>query len=198
MDKTKVKIGLLDLGFCPISTEPDDSVPTYAAAAKELSLGHAVKASLSVETDELAVYGDDALQISAEFFKKGKLDTEALLDDIALEGALFGATVDNDGGVTDSDTDVAPYGAVYYTQKLMKKDRSIVYRAVVLFKAQATIAGTTDEANTKGERLEPKNHPLGFNISACNSGDWRWRKEYTTRALALSGIAGVLHPSASS
>ena len=191
--KTKVKIGCLDLTFCPIASESAGALPTYEAATNELSLGHAVRAALSVETSELRVYGDDALQISADLFKQGKLDTEALLDDLALEAALYGSTTSTDA-VTDGGDDASPAGAVYYVQKLMKKDKSLVYRGVILYRCEASRADYTDESDTKGETIEPKNHPVSFVVMLTNSNVWRWRKDFTSESDALSAIAGILHP----
>lgn len=191
--KTKTKIGLLDLTWVPIADEPDAAYPIYEAAANERSLGHAVRAALSVQTAELRVWGDDALQISADLFESANLDTEALLDDIELEAALYGASV-SDGVVEDGGDDVAPPGAVYYVQKLMKKDRSIVYRGVILYRCEANRSGYTDEANTKTQTLEPRNHPVGFTVALTNNNKWRWREEFPSEAAALAAIAATLHP----
>jgi hypothetical protein len=195
MTKTKTKIGLLDLTAVPITAEPAGAMPTYAAADKELSLGHAVRAALTVEMDQLRVHGDDALQIAADLFNSGALDTEALLDDLALEAALYGSTADGTA-VTDNGDDSAPPVGVYYVQKLMKKDRSIVYRAVVLFRCTANRANYSDEANTRTQNLEPKNHPVGFIVYLANNNDWRWRDDFETEAAALAAIAAKLHPAA--
>ena len=194
MNKTKVKIGLLHPLFTPIETEPDGAAPVYQDSTKELSLGHAVSATLTLTTSDLKVPGDDVMQISATQFISGSLATETLLNSLELDAALFGSTTGEDGTVTDSADDASPAGAVSYIQKLMKKDKKIFFRAVVLFRCEADRASYTDEASTKGETIEVKNHPVTFNVFTANNNEWRWRKDFDTEAAALEAIKALLHP----
>ena len=194
MKKTKVKIGLLHPVYTPIVEEPDGAAPIYAEASKELSLGHAVTANLSVTTSDLNVPGDDVMQISASMFVRAALALETLLDDLAVEAALYGSTSGEDGSVTDGSDDASPAGAVSYVQKLMRKDKSIFFRSVVLFRCEADRASYTDDASTKGESIEPKNHPATFNVFAANNNEWRWRQDFDTEAAAMEAIAAKLHP----
>lgn len=191
--KTKVKIGLSHPTFVPIVEEPDSAAPVYAAAEKELSLGHGAKANLTVTTNELRVYGDNALQLSADMFANGTLATETILDDLELEAALYGSKSDA-GSVTDAGDDASPAGAVYYIQKLMKKDKTIFFRAVVLFRCEANRAGYTDESDTQRDAIDAKNHPVSFNVFLANNNEWRWRKDFDTEAAALEAIKALLHP----
>lgn len=189
MNKTKTPIGLLDLGFAAVKTEPANAHPTYEPA---VSLGHAVRAALTVTTAQLRVYGDDALQISDDSFVSGSLETQTLMTDLELEGLLYGGTYEESTGLTDNAEDASVPGAVYYIQKIMKKDKSLIYRAVVLFYCSANRSNYGSEADTKKDNIESKTGNITFDVLPDNSGAWRWRKDFTTEALAMAGINSTL------
>lgn len=191
--KTKMPMGLLDLTFVPIASESAGTLPTYEAAGNEVSLGHAVRAALAVTTDSLRVYGDDALQIAADLFVSATLDTETLLSDLQLEAKLFGGTYATDT-LTSGANDAAASGGVYFVRKLMKKDKTIVYRAVILFRCQPDLSSYAIDANTRGANLELKNNAVRFLVSAAENGDWKWEGEYSTESASLAAIAAKLHP----
>lgn len=189
MNKTKTPIGLLDLGFAQVATEPANAHPTYNAA---VSLGHSVRAALTVTTAQLRVYGDDALQISDDSFVSGSLETQTLMTDLELEGLLYGADYDENTGLTDSVDDASVPGAVYYIQKLMKKDKSLIYRAVVLYRCSANRSNYGNEADTKKDNIESKTGNVTFDVLPDNTGAWRWRQDYTSEAAAMAGINTAL------
>lgn len=189
MNKTKTPIGLLDLGFAQIATEPANAHPTYSAG---VSLGHSVRAALTVTTAQLRVYGDDALQISDDSFVSGSLDTETLMSDLELEGLLYGGTYAEATGLTDSADDASVPGAVYYVQKIMKKDKSLIYRAVVFYYCCANRSGYGSEADTKKDNIENKNSTVTFDVLPDNTGAWRWRKDCASESAALSAINTAL------
>lgn len=190
MKELRTAIGMNGLVFYPTAAGG------YGAAVE---LGSAVKAYLSVETNDLTIYGDDVLELEMSSFKKGTLNTETWLDALELESALFGSSYTAvSGGDTkeaaDHVDDVTPDGAVCFIRKLLKRDaetkaKTTVYRAVVLPKCTAQRASQKEEADTKGENLEPKTHPVDFTIQPNDDGYWRYRADFDTEAAALAYIA---------
>lgn len=186
MGKVKTPIGLLGLKFYPVKGTGYDTA---------VDLGSSVKAYLSVETSELTIYGDDVLELDFESFKRGTLSTETWFDDLELETKIFGGAYSSeDSDATDASDDVAPDGAVSYIRKILKKDpttnaKSTVYRAIVLPLCTASKASQKEEADTKGDSLDPKTHPVDFYFRPNAAGKWRYRADFDTQAAAEGYIA---------
>lgn len=189
MGRLRTAIGLKGLAFYPATTTGYDA---------GVDLGSTVKAYLSVETNDLTIYGDDVLELEMSSFKKGTLNTETWLDELELESKLYGskyAAIDSDAvpEAADHIDDVTPDGAVTFIRKLLKRDpetnaKSTVYRAVVLPKCTAQRASQKEEADTKGENLEPKTHPVDFTVQPNDDGYWRYRADFDTEDAALAYI----------
>lgn len=190
MGKLRTAIGLKGLAFHPATSSG------YGAA---VDLGSAVKAYLSVETNDLTIYGDDVLELEMSSFKKGALNTETWLDELELESKLYGSKYDTVASGTDKESadhidDVTPDGAVTFIRKLLKRDadsneKKTIYRAVVLPKCTAQRASQKEEADTKGESLEPKTHPVDFTVAPNDAGYWRYRADFDTEEAAQAYIA---------
>lgn len=190
--KTKFPMGLLDLAFHPITADGTSSaLPTYGAA---VTLGHAVRAQLTVNTADVPVYGDDAEQLKIDDFLSGTFVTETLMTDLELEHTLYGGTYSSAAGLTRSAEDAGTPGAVSYIRKLMKKDKSLVYRAGAFFRCAADRAASGWDADTKGQTVTPKNASVTFDVTAAETGAWNWEQDYTSYADAVAGIADKLHP----
>lgn len=185
MGKVKTGIGLLNLKWHPISSD------AYTTAVE---LGSTVKAYLSIETNDLTIYGDDVLEAEQNVFKRGTLTTETWLDDLEVETKVFGGTYTSSSSeAVDNVDDIAPTGGVSFIRKLLKQDktggtRSIVYRAVFLPHATAVKSSQKDEADTKGDSLEPKTHPIDFSVAAGEDGNWRYRSDFPTLSEAEAYI----------
>lgn len=196
MGKVKAPIGLRNLNFHPTSTTG------YGSA---VALGSAVKAYLTIETNDMTLYGDDCLEIEEHVFKRGTLTTETWLDDLELETQIYGGTYSAvDGGdgkeAIDKQDDTTPTGAVTYIRVLIKRDettkeKSRVYRAVVLPNTTASKSSQKDEADTTGESLDPKTHPVDFTILSNDAGIWRYRADFATEAEAAAYISSKLSAS---
>lgn len=190
MAKVKIPIGLLGLTFYPVSASG------YAAG---IEMGSSVKAYLSVETNDLTIYGDDTLELDQSVFKRGTLTTETWFDDLELETKILGGKYEAITNGTDKEAkdhidDVVPDGAVSFIRKLLKREaegdeKTIVYRAVFLPKATASKSAQKEEADTKGDSLDPKTHPVDFTIAANSSGFWRYRADFDTEEKAMAYIA---------
>lgn len=193
MGNFKTAIGLKSLVFYPATSSG------YGTA---VDLGSAVKAYLSVETNDLTIYGDDVLELEMSSFKKGTLNTETWLDELELESKLFGSSYETVTDGTDKESadhidDVTPDGAVAFIRKLLKRDadtneKKTIYRAVVLPKCTAQRASQKEEADTKGESLEPKTHPVDFTVAPNDSGYWRYRADFDTEDAARNYIAAKI------
>lgn len=190
MGKLRTAIGLKSLAFYPATSSG------YGAA---VDLGSAVKAYLSVETNDLTIYGDDVLELEMSSFKKGTLNTETWLDELELESKLYGSSYATISEGTDKESadhidDVTPDGAVAFIRKLLRRDpeteeKSTIYRAVFLPKCTAQRASQKEEADTKGESMEPKTHAVDFTIAPNDGGYWRYRADFDTEAAAVAYIA---------
>lgn len=191
--KTKFQMGLAYLGFAPITADGDSStLPTYGST---VTLGHAVRAALTVNSADVPVYGDDALQLKIDSFLSGSLETETLLSDLELDSTLYGGTYASAAGITRTIDDAGTPGAVPYIRKLMKKDKSIVYRAGILLRCAANRAASGWESNTKKDSVEVTNAKVNFDVMPCATGAWNWEQDYTSETDALAAIEAKLHPS---
>ena len=193
--KTKFPMGLTHLGFCPITAAGSSSaLPTYGA---EVTLGHAVRAALTVNTADVPIYGDDAMQLKIDSFISATFETETLMSELELESTLYGGTYASGNGLTRTLNDAGTPGAVTYVRKLMKKDKSLVFRAGAFFNCSANRAASGWDADTKKESVEVKNAKVNFDVMAAETGAWNWEQDYTSEADALAGIATKLGLSSS-
>lgn len=195
MDKTKTTMGLLDLGIAPITAEPAAALPTYGSPK---SLGHAVRAALTVQTANTPVYGDDALQLTIDEFIRGVLEVQTLMDDLEISATLFGGTYASGSGITRTVADSGTPVAVYGLRKLMKKDKSLVYRAEVFFRCEANRAASGWDADTKSQSFQNKTANTTFDVYSANSGAWCWEQDFSSAAAALEAIYDKLDVTAPS
>lgn len=175
MKELNTPIGLQEIGFVKYGE------------STETTLGNAVLANLSIETNDLQLYGDDALQIDQSVFKRGTLSTETLLDSLQLEATLFGSTYSGDDGTgkaVDAVSDISPYVAVYFVQRFLRRtasgEQKETFRCTVFPRAAALRSSIKQEAQTTGESLDPKNHTVDFSILATDKGQWRERADAAT------------------
>lgn len=188
-NREKGRIGLLALGFAPIATEPVDAHPTYG---DDIDLGSVAAADVSVTANQLRVYGDNALKISADIFDSATVDAETLLDDMEVQSALFGSTKLADGSYIDRDTDAAANGLLHFIRELMLADKTHVYRAVCFYKSTANLSAFKESNKTRGGQLEFGNSTIQFTCGADNSGAWRRASEFETLAAAKEWVSSVI------
>lgn len=144
-------------------------------------VGTMVKASLSVTTADLEVYGDDALQISDSSFVSGSLATETNHNDLSTEALLYGHTYTAENGIVRNVNDVAPAGGYGYVQDLLKAEDNVktrVIRAVFLPNVTAQLANWTDEAETRQQNTVFKTRPTTFKVGTNAAGDWHYQQEF--------------------
>lgn len=192
--KVKMPLGMQTLDFWPIKSEPDTGHPTYDTS---VNLGAAVKGYLSITTASASIPGDDITQLEDEVFTSAQLDTETTMSELSVNAALFGhtfteATDGAAGGEESKGSDRAKPGGLSFIEPILLKDKTIVYRATCLFKAQAMPSSEKQEADTKKQgELSPKNNAVSFKVMEDNSGSWRLRQDFESVAAAKSFISAT-------
>lgn len=176
--KVKAPLGMKTLDFWPIKSEEDGKHPTYDAS---VNLGAAVKGYLTVTTASASISGDDIVQVEDEVFTGGQLDTETTMSDLEINAKLFGHTFSAEAGEESKSSDRAKAGGISFIEPILKKDKTIVYRATCLRKVTAMPSSEKQEADTKkaGE-LNPKMNAVSFKVMEDNLQSWRVRNDFET------------------
>lgn len=194
LGKTTVSmpIGMVKSYFFPISSEPASAKAVYG---EKLDLGPAVKGYLSITTVTGSVPGDDMVQVEAEFFDSGQLDAETTLDELEINAKIYGHTYTEEGGEVSNADDAAPSGGYAFIQSILRKDKSIIYRATCLHKVQAMQSSEKQEADTrKRGEFSPKNAVVSYKITQDAKRNWRTRKQFATLAEADQFITKFYAP----
>lgn len=184
--KVKTPLGMQTFDFWPITAEPEKAHPTYSAS---INLGAAVKGYLSVVTSSASIVGDDVEQLSSEFFVSGQLDSETTMSDLQINATLFGHTFTETDGEESKSTDSAAPGGASFIEPILRKDRSVIYRATCLRKVSAIASSEKQEADTrKPGELNPKMNAVSFKVQEDNLRSWRVRKDFETYEAASAFI----------
>lgn len=192
INKVMAPIGMQTSTFFPITEEPAGAHPTYAAG---VDMGAAVKGYLSVTTVTGELPGDDVIQLDSEQFSSGQADVETTMSSLEVNSVLYGHSYSEENGEVSARTDEPAVGAYTFVEPIMKKDKSRVYRATILFKVRAIPSAEKQEADTrKPSEFSPKNNAVSFKIMPDNSGAWRHRKDLGSLDAALSWIETVIKP----
>lgn len=174
--KVKTPLGMQTLDFWPIMSEDDGKHPTYDTS---VNLGAAVKGYLTVTTATASISGDDIVQVEDEVFTGGQLDTETTMSDLEINAKLFGHTYSAESGEESKSSDRSKPGGISFIEPILKKDKTIVYRATCLRKVMAMPSSEKQEADTKkaGE-LNPKMNAVSFKVMEDNLRSWRVRNDF--------------------
>lgn len=184
--KVKTPLGMQTLDFWPIKAEPDGSHPTYDVS---INLGAAVKGYLTVTTASASIPGDDIVQVEDEVFTGGQLDTETTMSDLEINATLFGHTYSAEAGEESKSSDRSKAGGISFIEPILRKDKTVIYRATCLRKTSAMASSEKQEADTKkpGE-LNPKMNAVSFKVMEDNMQSWRVRNDFETVAAAQAFI----------
>lgn len=187
--KVKTSVGMTTLDFWPIKDEPENAHPTYD---KKVNLGAAVKGYLTVTTATASISGDNITQVEDEMFTGGQLDSETTMSDLQINATLFGHAFTEASGEESRSTDRTKLGGISFIEPILKKDKSLIYRATCLYRAQAIASSEKQEADTKkaGE-LNPKMNAVSFKVMEDNLQSWRLRNDFPTKAAAEAFIQKV-------
>ena len=177
-------IGMDSLYYAKITQGPNGD-ETYAVPK---ILAKAIKADLSIELAEAALYADDALAHAIKHFKGGKLSLG--VEDIGVEAAsdLTGATVDKNGVLVAASEDDGCLVAVGF--RALKPDNR--YRYFWLYRVKFSVPSTN--AQTKGDSIQFQTPQIEGTIMRRNKVDAQgkhpWKSEATEGDAGVS--AGVL------
>jgi len=187
------KLGLKYPVFA-IATETTSAI-SYASGAV---LAKAITANVSIETNDVKLYADDAIAESDHSFSSGTVTVE--VDDLsnaaqlALLGYTEGSTIDATLGAKElkaGGADSPAYvGFGFYGKKVVNKLSR--WRAIWLKKVQ--FAEPEDEMATKGETAEFGTTSLEGTIMVAADGYWKEEATFDTEAEAvayLNGKAGI-------
>lgn len=184
--KVKTPLGMQTLDFWPIKEEPEAAHPTYDAS---INLGAAVKGYLTVSTASASIPGDDIIQVEDEVFTGAQLDTETTMSDLQVNAKLFGHAYSEEAGEESHGADRSKPGGISFIEPILRKDKTIIYRATCLRKCSAMPQSEKQEADTKkpGE-LSPKMNAVSFKVVEDNTQSWRVRNDFETVAAAQDFI----------
>lgn len=185
----KVALGMRRSWYYPITSEPDKAKPVYG---EKLDMGAAVKGYISITTASGSLSGDDIAQMEIEKFVSAQLDAETTLNDLEINAKIYGHKYSEESGEVSNSDDVSPNGGYAFIEPIMKKDKSVVYRATCLTKVSAMASSEKQEADTKksGE-LSLKNNAVSYKVMEDNTGTWRYRQELPTQAEAEAYIESM-------
>lgn len=180
-------IGLTNIWFGML-TEGADGTPSYANGQK---MGKAVSASVSITNNNAMLYGDDALAESDTSFANGTITLGVTDDDDTVFAPLLGHTITEDGEVTKTSTDAAPYVGV---GRILTKMVNGAYKYKVNFLYKVKFSEPSNEENTKGETVEFSTPSIEGIVSTLgdNKGTWGTSKIFDDKADAISYLKGLL------
>ncbi len=180
VQRVHIPLGMQGSFFYPITEKPDGTHPHYGTP---LDMGAAVKGYLSITSLSGAVYGDDVEQLHFENFVSAQLDAETTCNALSNNAVVFGHTY-TEGKETSNVNDTPPDGGYGFIEPILRKDKSIVFRATFLYLLSAKLDSEKTEADTRKGDFNPKNNSISYNVSADNTGDWRDRQEFASYSQA--------------
>ena len=157
-------------------------------------LAKAIQANVSVDSNDTALYADDAIAEIDKSFKSGKVTVG--IDDfydaakVALLNYVEGATVDAATGAkelsvnAESSGNYVGYG--FYGKVI--RNKISYFRAVWLKKV--LFAEPSDENETRGESTAFKTPQLEGSILKAADGKWKEEATFSTEAAAKSWLEG--------
>lgn len=177
------KIGLSNLIWSRL-TEGADGTPSYDGAK---TLGKAVSTSVSITNNSASLYADNVLAESDTSFQNGTITLGVDEDADATFAELLGHT-NNNGVVTKSATDTAPFVAV---GRIITKMVSgvLFYKAEVLYKVK--FAEPSQDNSTKGESIEFGTSEIEGTIATLKNGNWSTSQTFSSKENALAFIQGL-------
>lgn len=141
-------------------------VVTYEAPRK---IAEAITANVTPNVESAVLYGDDRAVESDETL--GDIDVEINVTDLSAEDYAFlmGATVDSNGGVTDSIDNVAPYVALGFEVPLTRGRKRMYW----YYKGKFSIPSS--EHTTKQGSTEYQTPTIAAKFLPRVDGKWRYR-----------------------
>lgn len=185
----KTPLGMESSYFFPFASEPVGAHPVYG---EKVDMGAAVKGYVSLTTASGDISGDDAMLLYFEQFVSGQVDVETTLSDLEINAKMYGHSY-KAGRETAKGEDSAPNGAYAFIEPILKKDKTIVYRATFFYKTTAMLSAEKQEADTRKSDFNPKMNAVSLRIMKDNADAWRERQEFATLSAAeafIDSLAG--------
>jgi len=159
------QVGLKNIYVAKITSELD-GVITYETPKK---IAHAITANITPNVEQTVLYGDDRAVESEEAL--ADIDVEITVTDLNVEdyALLMGATVDANGGVTDSIDNTAPEVALGFEVPLTKGGKRMYW----YYKGKFGIPSS--EHNTKQGSVEYQTPTIAAKFMPRADGKWRYR-----------------------
>ena len=167
----KTPLGMVSSYFFPFASEPVGTHPVYG---DKVDMGAAVKGYLSLTTASGDITGDDAMLLYFEQFVSGQVDVETTLSDLEVNAKLYGHSY-KAGRETAKGEDSAPNGAYAFIEPILKKDKTLVYRASFFYKTTAMLSAEKQEADTRKSDFNPKMNAVSLRVMKDNADAWRER-----------------------
>ena len=175
-------IGLDSVVYAKI-TEDAQGLETYGIPQ---ILAKAIKADLSIELAEAALYADDALAHSIKAFKGGKLSLGVEDIGVAVASDLTGASVDSNGVLVAASEDDGCLVAVGF--RALKPDNH--YRMFWLYRVKFAVPSTN--LQTKGDSIQFQTPAVEGTIMRRNKPDGKgkhpWKAEVTEGDPSLAAV----------
>lgn len=187
-----VPVGMQRSIWAPIATEPETGMPTYGDAEE---LGAARLGTLTVTTSAVDIEGDDVVLDHFEQFQVGTLVSETTLNDLAVNAKMYGHAYDStDTEEASGGDDKPPFGGYGFLEPILKNGAAApTFRATFLPKVKANPANEAQNAATRqGGQITPSYNNITHSVYTCNTGKWRYRKEFDTEAAAWAYLLGKL------
>lgn len=179
------KIGLKYFRYS-LLTEGADGTPSYSGAQIP---GKAVSCNVSITNNSATLYADDVLAESDTSFSNGTVTMEIDEDDLQTMAALLGHTITEEGVMTRSSADVAPYvGLGRIVVKLVNNVRK--YKVEFLYKVK--FSEPSQENQTKGESVEFNTTSIEGRVSALKNGNWSVAQTFSEEADAMSYLESLM------
>ena len=180
-------IGLTNIWFSNL-TEGTDGTASYDGAKQ---LGKAVSCTVDITNNEAKLYGDDALAESDTSFASGNITLGVTDDDDTVFAPLLGHTIDENGEVIKTSTDVAPYVGC---GRIVTKMVNGAYKYKVEFIYKVKFGEPSKDENTKGESIEFSTPSVEGVIAALGdvNGTWSKTKTFTTKSDALTYLKNLM------
>ena len=168
----KTPLGMVSSYFFPFASEPVGTHPVYG---DKVDMGAAVKGYLSLATASGDITGDDAMLLYFEQFVSGQIDVETTLSDLEVNAKIYGHSY-KAGRETAKGEDSAPNGAYAFIEPILKKDKTLVYRASFFYKTTAMLSAEKQEADTRKSDFNPKMNAVNLRVMKDNAGIHRLQR----------------------
>lgn len=181
-----MKYGAARGTWAPMVSEGTEAVkPTYGEAMLFDALNEFDE---TLNFAEGSAYGDNQEKIHISEFANGEGTVKAVYIPAELYHAILGTQGDDTGGAYRID-DNQPLGAYGFYRTLMDSKKNKYFEVNFYPKVQGSVEGSNSKSKEDGVTLEYD--AIKFRIFACNKGEYKIDKRFTSEAEAISYLDGL-------